>query len=74
MRYGPVPCSLDVKQGCPLSPKPFLFVTQVCLESLERAMPAEAKQQFRTNKLTSTKDGKMPGTDWFNKGEFEFGF
>ncbi len=33
-----VPCTMGVKQRCPLSPTFFLFVMQACLESLEKAM------------------------------------
>ena len=43
-------------------------------ESLSRIMPAEVKLRFRTNTRASTNGGKVPGTDWTNKGEFEFSF
>ena len=66
-----VPCSVGVKQGCPLGPTLFLFVMQACLESLERATPEEAKMHFRTNtRMEGKNGGKASGTDWSNKGEF----
>ena len=37
-----VPCSVDIKQGCPLSLALFLFVIYACLGSLDRAIPAGA--------------------------------
>ena len=70
-----VPCTVGVKQGCPLRPTLFLFVMQACLESLEKAMPADAKLQFQTNTRTEGKNGgHVSGTDWSNKGEFTFSF
>ncbi len=44
-----VPCAVGVNQGCPLSPTLFLFVMRACLESSEKAMPADARPKFRTN-------------------------
>ncbi len=62
-----VPCTVGVKQGCPLSPALFLFVVQACLESLEKAMPADRKLKFRTNTRTEGKDdGYMSGTNYTN--------
>ena len=61
-------------QECPLSPALFLFVMQAYLVSLDRAMPAEAGLRLRTNTRTSTNGGKVAGTDWPDKGEFEFSF
>jgi hypothetical protein len=70
-----VPCMVGVKQGCPLSPTLFLFVMQACLESLEKAMPADAKLEFRTNTRTKGRNGgHVSGTNYMNKGEFTFGF
>jgi hypothetical protein len=70
-----VPCTVGVKQGCPLSPTLFLFVMQACLESLNSAMPSNAKLEFRTNtRLQGKCGGNVSGTDWTNKGEFSFGF
>ena len=38
-------------------------------------MPAEAKLQYRTNtRTTGANGGHVSGTDWTNKGEFEFSF
>jgi hypothetical protein len=48
---------------------------QACLESLEKAMPADAKLKFRTNTRTEGKNGgHVSGTDYKNKGEFTFSF
>jgi len=70
-----VPCAVGVKQGCPLSPTLFLFVTQACLESPEQAMPADARLQFQTNTRTKGKNGGYVfGTDWSNKDELTFSF
>ena len=52
-----VPCTVGVKKGCPLSPTLFLFVIQACLESLEKAMPADVKLKYRTNTKTEGKNG-----------------
>jgi hypothetical protein len=72
---GAVPCTVGVKQGCPLSPTLLVFVMQTCLESLEKAMPAESKLKFRTNtRMEGKNGGKVPGTDWTNHGEFTFSF
>jgi len=51
------PCSVGVKQRCPLRPALFLFGTQICLELLEKAMPAEAKFRYRTNTRTTGTHG-----------------
>ena len=70
-----VPCTVGVKQGCPLSPTLLLFVMQACLESLEGAMSDDVKLKFRTNtRMDGRNGGHVSGTDWTNKGEFEFGF
>ena len=70
-----VPCTVGVKQGCPLSPTLLLFVMQACLESLAKAMPADAKLKFRTNTCTEgRKGGRVSGTNYKNKGEFTFSF
>ena len=70
-----VPCTVGVKQGCPLSPTLFLFVIQACLESLDKDMPKDAKLHFRTTTRTSgARGGKVSGTNYQNKGEFEFSF
>jgi hypothetical protein len=70
-----VPCTVGVKQGFQLSPTLFLFVMQACLESLEKAMPADAKLRYRINKRTEgQRGGKVSGTDWTDLGEFEFSF
>jgi hypothetical protein len=46
---------------------------QARLGSLEKAMPAGAKLHFRTNTRTGGKHGgHASGTDWSNKGEFQF--
>jgi hypothetical protein len=42
-------CTVGVKHGCPLSPTLLLFVMQACLESLEKAMSADAELRYRTN-------------------------
>ena len=48
---------------------------QACLESLEGAMPDDVKLKFRTNtRMDGRNGGHVSGTDWTNKGEFEFGF
>jgi hypothetical protein len=70
-----VPCTVGVKQGFPLCPTLFLFVMQPCLESLEKAMPADAKLLYRTNtRAEGQRGGELSGTDWTNMGEFEFNF
>jgi len=70
-----VPCTVGVKQSCPLSPTLLLFVMQACLESLEGAVPDDVKLKFRTNtRMDGRNGGHVSGTDWTNKGEFEFGF
>ena len=64
-----VPCTVGVKQWCPLSPTLFLFVMQACLESLEKAMPADLKLKYRTNTKTEGKNGgHVSSTDWTNQG------
>ena len=52
----------------------FCFVMKACLESPDRAMPAGTELRLRTNTRTSTNGGKVPDTNWPNKGEFEFSF
>ena len=48
---------------------------QACLESLEKAMPADAKLKFQTNTRTEGKNcGHVSSTDYTNKGEFTFSF
>jgi hypothetical protein len=48
---------------------------QACLESLKKAMPADAKLRCRTNTRTEgQRGGNVSGTDWTNLGEFEFSF
>jgi hypothetical protein len=66
---------VGVKKGCPLNPTLYLFVMQACLESLKKAMPADAKLRCRTNTRTEgQRGGNVSGTDWTNLGEFEFSF
>jgi len=61
--------------GVPSQPDLFFFVMQACLESLEQAMPADAKLQFQTSTRTQGKNGgHVSGTNWSNKGEFTFSF
>ncbi len=44
-----------------------------CLESLEKAMPADAELKFRTNTRTEGESGgHVPGANYANKGEFAF--
>ena len=51
---------MGVKQGCPFSRAPFLFVVLMSLGSLDRAMLARAKLRFRTITSTSTSGAKVP--------------
>ena len=69
-----VPCTMSVKQGCPLSPTLFLFVIQACLESLEKAIPQDSKLEFRPNTWTGKNRGKIADTDRANQGEFTSSF
>ena len=51
-----VPCTVGVKQRCPLSPTLILFVMQACLKFLEMTMPADVKLKYRTNTRTEGKN------------------
>mmetsp|Transcript_19451 Transcript_19451/g.44122 ORF Transcript_19451/g.44122 Transcript_19451/m.44122 type:complete len:211 (+) Transcript_19451:2233-2865(+) len=47
---------------------------QACLESVDKAMSKDAKLQFRsTTRTTRARGGQVTGTNYQNKGEYEFG-
>ena len=59
--------------GMPAQPDLFLFIMHACLESLEKAIPADAELKFRTNTRTEGKNGcHVPGSNYSNKCEFAF--